>query len=469
MRRSAVLYTKKGRFKICPAVIYIVATKGKSVAAMYFFVQKGKVKGFVRVLCILTALLLCLGLFPLQTSAAEEPSLYATAAVLMDADTGRVLYSKGGDVFLSNASTTKILPCRLALENADREDVVEVSAYAASMPKVKLYMKQGEHFRLEDLLYSLMLESHNDSAVAIAEHVGGSMEGFAALMNEKAKQIGCKNSWFITPNGLDATQNATDEDGNPVLLSHGTTAEDLARIMAYCAFYSPASEDFLTITRTASYTFSNQEGRTFSCTNHNAFLHMMEGALTGKTGFTNKAGYCYVGALEKDGKRFTIALLACGWPNHKTYKWSDSKALFTYGLENYTYHSLDEASYDVTILSPIPVEGGRTERFGEMSYANLMVQEGTGKGLGDMVSLAGAEHTESMTGLLLSPEEKIEVFCEVEDGLTAPVEKETVVGSIRYMVGDSCLREDLIVTQDAVLETDFFWCLSKVIRKYFFL
>lgn len=420
-------------------------------------------------LCILTALLLCLGMIPIQAAGAEEPSLYATAAVLMDADTGRVLYSKDGDVFLSNASTTKILTCILALENAGREEVVEVSAYAASMPKVKLYMKQGEHFRLEDLLYSLMLESHNDSAVAIAEHVGGSMEGFAAMMNEKAEQIGCKNSWFITPNGLDATQNATDEEGNPVLLSHGTTAEDLARIMAYCAFYSPASEDFLTITRTASYTFSNEEGRTFSCTNHNAFLHMMEGALTGKTGFTNKAGYCYVGALEKDGKRFTIALLACGWPNHKTYKWSDSKALFTYGLENYTYHSLDEASYDVKILSPIPVEDGQTERFGETSYVNLVVQEGENKGLGDMASLAGAEHTESMTGLLLSPEEKIEVFCEVENGLTAPVEKGSVVGSIRYMVGESCLREDFIVTRDAVPKKDFFWCLSKVIKKYFFL
>ena len=95
-------------------------------------------------LCILTALLLCLGMIPIQAAGAEEPSLYATAAVLMDADTGRVLYSKGGDVFLSNASTTKILTCILALENAGREEVVEVSAYAASMPKVKLYMKQGE-------------------------------------------------------------------------------------------------------------------------------------------------------------------------------------------------------------------------------------------------------------------------------------------------------------------------------------
>ena len=113
--------------------------------------------------------------------------LYAKAAVLMDADSGRVLYERCGDEQLAMASTTKIMTLIVTLENASLDDTVEVSSYAASMPQVHLGMRSGEQYRLRDLTLSLMLESHNDSAVAIAEHVGGSVEQFAALMNRKAE------------------------------------------------------------------------------------------------------------------------------------------------------------------------------------------------------------------------------------------------------------------------------------------
>ena len=402
---------------------------------------------------------------PISAEADEELSLYAAAAVLMDADTGRVLYQKNGEEFLSNASTTKIMTCILALENADLDETVEASAYAASMPKVKLFMKAGEHFVLRDLLYSLMLESHNDSAVAIAEHVGGSMEGFADMMNEKAVQIGCENTWFITPNGLDATQTVIDGEGNTVEHSHGTTAADLARIMAYCAFHSPMAEEFLTITRTASYSFSSVEGRSFSCTNHNAFLNMMEGALTGKTGFTNKAGYCYVGALERDGKRFTIALLACGWPNNKTYKWADSRELFAYGLEHYSYHYFSEAVYDERVLDPVPVSEGQTEDLEQTAYVEVELLEGdiTPDGL-DYFGIkpdAGGDWK-----ILLSEGENIEAVWKVYTKLDAPVFAGEEIGYIRYMLGDIVLREDKIVTTGEVAAIDFFWCLKQIWEKY---
>lgn len=433
---------------------------------MYFFEKRKKNFWKMRLLALaLTALLAALSLTE-TVFAAEEPELYATAAVLMDADTGRVLYSKNGETFLSNASTTKIMTCILALENASLEEQVEVSAYAASMPKVKLYIKEGEHFRLGDLLYSLMLESHNDSAVAIAEHVGGSMEGFAAMMNKKAKEIGCENTWFITPNGLDATQTLTDEEGNSIQLSHGTTAEDLARIMAYCAFYSPKAETFLKITRTADYSFTNEEGRSFSCTNHNAFLNMMEGALSGKTGFTNKAGYCYVGALEKDGKRFTIALLACGWPNHKTWKWADSRELFSYGLENYVYHRLDEVSYDKKVLNPVPVINGQSDRIGGSAWVKLNVTEGRMTGYAGMDCLVGAGTEKDFEGLLLSDGEQIEVVCDVEKSLQAPVKAGSVIGYIRYSVNGECLKELDIITAQDIPEIDFSWCFLRVLEKY---
>lgn len=274
----------------------------------------------------------------------SDNDLHALSAVLMDGSNGRVLYDKAGEEVRANASTTKILTCILALEYGDPDDIVIVSSYAAKMPDVQLNIREGEEYRLKDLLYSLMLESHNDSAVAIAEHIGGSVEAFADLMNQKAKDIGCTNTHFITPNGLDAK----DEHG-----IHGTTAEDLARIMRYCIRESPKREQFLAITRTASYAFTNVGGtRNFSCNNHNAFLNMMDGALTGKTGFTGSAGYCYVGALERDGKLLIVALLGCGWPGNKTYKWADTKKLMNYGLTNYQEHVITD---DILQKNKIPV------------------------------------------------------------------------------------------------------------------
>lgn len=212
----------------------------------------------------------------------NENKLYAQSAVLMDAESGRILYSKNADEPKPMASTTKIMTCILALEKGNLEETVTVSKYAASMPDVQLNMKEGEQYFLKDLLYSLMLESHNDSAVAIAEHIaGGDVADFAAMMNQKAKEIGCTDTWFITPNGLDATEIFTTPEGEKIEKVHSTTAADLAKIMAYCITASPKKEDFLEITRTASYQFQNAAadntgqikagGRSFSCNNHNAF------------------------------------------------------------------------------------------------------------------------------------------------------------------------------------------------------
>ena len=267
-----------------------------------------------------------------ETTVEEPQNLYALSACLMDADSGRVLFEKNGSEHRANASTTKIMTLILTLERGNLDDVVTVSERAARQPEVRLGMHSGEQYRLEDLCYSLMLESHNDSAVAIAEHIGGSVEGFAALMNEKAQELGCEQTHFITPNGLDEVDE-TD--------FHGTSAIDLARIMSYCILRSPMRGEFLNITRTADYSFTDAAGkRSYSCHNHNAFLHMMDGALSGKTGFTGDAGYCYVGALERDGRTFVVALLGCGWPNHKTYKWKDCQKLFAYGIDNYEYATL---------------------------------------------------------------------------------------------------------------------------------
>lgn len=187
--------------------------------------------------------------------------LNARYALLMDATNRRVLFEKDGYEKVAMASTTKIMTLLVTLENANLDDIVTVSEYAASMPDVQLNMKKDEQYRLGDLVYSLMLESHNDTAVAIAEHVGGSVEGFAAMMNEKAKELGAYDTNFVTPNGLDAEK-------------HYTTAYDLALISSYAI----ENETFLQIVQTPSYTFHEQTtGKSFTVNNKDRFLTSYEG------------------------------------------------------------------------------------------------------------------------------------------------------------------------------------------------
>ncbi len=375
---------------------------------------------------------------------AEPQGLYALSACLIDADSGRVLYEKSGYEHRANASTTKILTLIVTLEQAALSDTVTVSERAARQPKVRLGMREGECYRLEDLCYSLMLESHNDAAVAIAEHVGGSVESFAARMNAKAKEIGCTDSYFLTPNGLDA------EDGAG---THGTTAVDLARIMAYCVLRSPKAEQFLSITQRQDYTFTDVSGkRSFSCRNHNALLQMMDGALSGKTGFTADAGYCYVGAVKKDDRTLVVALLGCGWPNHKEYKWSDCRTLFSYGLENYAFRTADAATG---------------------TYRCVVKDGAAGSGnVYEAATVTLAEEAHEPVGLLLRSDERIERTEELPDEVQAPVSYGQRCGTVRYeLVGADGERELLyragIVSQGTVRRKDYAFFLQYVMQQIF--
>lgn len=375
------------------------------------------------------------------SKAEEELQLYAQAAVLMDADSGRVLYGKNEKDILPMASTTKIMTCILALEYGNPEDIAEVSAYASSMPKVKLYVRQGEHYRLGDLLYSLMLESHNDSAVVIAEAVGGSVEEFASMMNQKARDIGCYDTYFITPNGLDAVVN----DSGRV---HSTTAADLAKIMAYCVTDSPAKERFLEITQTISYDFTDADGkRSFHCNNHNAFLGMMNEAISGKTGFTNSAGYCYVGAVESDGRIFTVALLACGWPNNRSYKWSDMKKLTTYGMERYQYRNIYEPQEFQDIRVKDGIDGKHGTPYGE-AYVTVQIEDG---GQQDIP-------------YLLCEDDEVEVRVQVANVLRAPVAENEEVGTVCYYVNGTPVRQYPIVTAESVEERTYGWICAYLLN-----
>lgn len=331
--------------------------------------------------------------------AQENLSMYASSYALMDGDTGRVLTGKEEAKAMANASTTKILTAIITLENRSLDEMVTVSSNAVSQPKVRYGLKEGQQYSLKELMYGLMLESYNDCAVAIAEHVAGSEEAFAKMLNEKAKEIGCKDTYFITPNGLDAE----NEEG-----FHHTTAEDLCKIMAYCVWESPQKDSFLEITQARAYG---------EFVNRNAFLDQMNGVLSGKTGFTAKAGYCYVAALEQNGERYTIALLACGWPNNKTYKWKDAKTLFGYGLDTYDKKEIIVEE----VLEYIDIDGYVSQP--SFSTINQMV-------------VLPVKSDERKYNILLSAKEQLRKEVVLYENVEMPIEKGTRLGEYELYLDD---------------------------------
>ena len=378
-----------------------------------------------------TGYILLAGLFALttifnnQTVYAKEKeigTLYAGYAVLMDASNRRVLFEKNGYEQVPMASTTKIMTLIVTLENANLDDVVNVSEYAASMPDVQLGICTGEKYRLSDLLYSLMLESHNDVAVAIAEHVGGSVEGFAKMMNEKAVELGANHTHFVTPNGLDA-------DG------HYTTAYDLALI----ASYAIENEEFLKIVQTPNYTFHEQEsGKAYTVNNKDRFLNEYQGALGIKTGFTGKAGYCFVGAAEREGKKLVSVVLASGWPPNKNYKWQDTKSMMNYGMENYQIKKV--------------LDKGKT--FEQIKVCNSIEKSPV------------TPYVDEDLSILLSDQEEVSFELNVPDQLTAPVKAGETIGELSIKIGGEQYKILPVYAKETRREITFQYTLKRIFFKY---
>ena len=328
---------------------------------------------------------------------AKKPSmLSSTACCIIEKDSGQILYEKDSSKKLPMASTTKIMTCILALENGKPDDVVKISDYASSMPKVKLYMHSGDTFRLGDLLYSLMLESHNDTAVAIAEHIGGSVKGFAKLMNRKASELGCKRTSFVTPNGLDSKD-------------HYTTAYELCKI----ATYALKNETFRKIITTPSYSFSNiEQSKQYNVSNKDAFLSQYNGAIGVKTGFTGKAGYCFCGAAKRNNTTLISAVLGCGWPPNKTYKWKDTKKLMDYGFNNFAKVNFrpQKKQFKIKVLN------------GQTCFTNVKVWD-------------------KPCMLMLSKDDEITYKIKLPSTLTAPVNKNDILGFAKLYINDKLYRQ----------------------------
>ena len=407
----------------------------------------------MRLFSIITAFLV-FAMSPLETVHAgtesavlplKDNDLYALSACLMDADSGRVLYGKNVDEVRAMASTTKIMTLIIALEYGNAEDTVTISPYAASMPDVQLNVRAGEQYRLGDLCYAMMLESYNDIAAAIAEHIGMAyadidindtekrsiddsrkcVSAFAGLMNDKASELGCENTYFITPNGLDAE----DENGK-----HSTTARELALIAAYAV----KKDDFNVITGTKQYSFCEINGkRNCNVYNKDAFLNQMSGAFGIKTGFTGNAGYCLVGALKSDGRTFISVVLGSGWPSARTYKWKDTRKLMEYGINNF---------FEQKIFTTVE------------EYKSVEVTDGIGDSVGTRI--------EGELSMLISSSDEVKVVYELEDSVKAPVYEDDKLGkAIVYVNGERVAIFPITASGD-VKQVGFNWFLKELMKAF---
>ncbi len=254
-----------------------------------------------------------------QSDVKANVQVSAESAILMDQETGRVLYEKNADNSTLIASITKILTAIIAIESGKLDEYVKISDNAISTEGSSIYLKKDDKITLEDLVYGLMLRSGNDAAVAISEHVGSSQEGFAYLMNEKARWIGMTNSHFDNPHGLDSD-------------THFSTAYDMALLTKYAM----ENAVFREISGTSSYQSS---ARDYAWINKNKLLtQLYEYSNGGKTGYTRAAGRTLVSTAEKNGQ--TLIVVTLNAPSD----WQDHINLFEWGFEKFPLRKLQDKS-----------------------------------------------------------------------------------------------------------------------------
>ena len=234
-----------------------------------------------------------------QSAAGSDSAAFSSARsmVVIETTGNQIIYGKNYDEKLAEASTTKIATAITAIEHCKNlDEIVTIPKAATLVTGTSIYLREGERLSVRDLLYGLMLQSGNDAATALALYAGGSVEGFAALMNETAKKCGAVNTNFVNPHGLDAG-------------GHYTTAYDLALITSYAL----KNRDFKEIVSTKKHNINATENNTARyLANKNRLLNSLEGCIGVKTGFTSKAGRCLVTACERDGLTLVCVVLNCG-------------------------------------------------------------------------------------------------------------------------------------------------------------
>ncbi|MDL2289465.1 D-alanyl-D-alanine carboxypeptidase [Clostridia bacterium OttesenSCG-928-F22] len=375
-----------------------------------------KMKKYIGI--IITVLMLFAQVAPVQAMdlapAATTAEVTGTSAVLLEVETGRLLYAKNADKQMPMASTTKVMTAILAIENGVLEDVVTISGNASGVEGSSLYLAIGQKVTLEQLLYGLMLQSGNDSAVAIAEHIAGSVEEFAGMMNAKARELGAENTNFMNPHGLPAS-------------GHHTTAADLAKITAYAM----QNETFEKIVSTKYHELDLGEGQIRVIKNKNKVLWDYEGGIGVKTGYTKEAGRCLVSAAKRDNMTTVAVVLDC-------YDWFEqSMKLLDYGFETYRYYNVLEKG---TFLQEIAIENGI------QPTSDIFIEENVS------IPLTQEEYN------------RLEYKVNITPGLKAPVTAGTEVGTIEIWLDGNMIVAQTVQINEDIGELTYGYYLNKILN-----
>ena len=357
------------------------------------------------------ATIIFLNLIP--NSFAASVSVNAESAIITEVSTGRIIYEKNSTAKMYPASTTKVMTAILTIENTSPQDIVTVSASALSnIPEgyVTCGLVTGEELTVNDLLHALMLPSANDAAYVLAEHIGGSVDGFSDLMNRKARELGCMNTHFVNPNGI--------HDNN-----HYSTAYDLYLI----ANYAMKNETFRNLVATKEYTlpatniYPNND-RVLVTTNDllkESSKNYYKYAIGIKTGYTSKAGDCLISEASRDGLEFISVVL-------NGDRFEDTKKLYNYAYDNYTLTKLTEAG---SILDTIEIEKATKET----KTLDVAIDK-------------------SITVIINKDIDLNSVIPEItyNENLEAPIPANTVIGTIKYKVDDIEYSANLLAKQDVI-------------------
>lgn len=347
----------------------------------------------------------------------KEPMINSRIGIIYDRKSGRIIWGKNENKKSAMASTTKIMTCIVVIENANLNAEVKVSAKAAGTGGSRLGLKKDDKITIKDLLYGLMLRSGNDAAVALAEYVGKDKEGFANLMNKKAKELGLKDTHFVTPHGLDDPE-------------HYTTAYELAKI----ADYALKNEMFAKIVGTKEHTI-NINGYAKQLCNTNELLGYLQGVSGVKTGFTNNAGRCLVTSVNRND--FEIITVVLG-ADTKKIRTADSINLIEYAYENYKYLNIEDIV---------------NEKFGnwkEINKKRIQVEKGKNK----TVVLKLRKIKNKVIPVKKSDIDNINIEINCLYYLKAPIEKGDVIGNLKITLNGEVVEVVDIVNNEEIKKKD---------------
>ncbi len=341
----------------------------------------------------------------------EELEIESKIALIYDRASGNILYEKNGNKQTPMASTTKIMTAIVVLENSNLSDVVTIDSKAAGTGGSRLGLKKNDKITVNDLLYGLMLRSGNDAAVALANYVGGSIQGFASMMNNKAKELGLANSHFVVPHGL-------DNDG------HYTTAYELAKM----ADYALKIDKFKEIVSTKSTTISIN-GYPKAINNTNQLLGSIAGVYGVKTGFTNGAGRCLVSACERDDLDIITVIIGADTTNQRT---ADTIKLINYAYNNFEIVNIKEIIENEFYM------------WEEINCGRIYVNKGVEKELELLLEEIPYEK------MAVEKEENIEIEVDSLFYLEAPVEANQIIGNVKVKRSGEVIEVLDIVVQKGI-------------------